>query len=132
MIRKVEDLTVLAYPFQVIESDDGVLIKRASKRILISGSNALSSILLVLSKCSAQASKVSNILISFPPERRNELSLLIQQLIKENFLIVDSNISADDLQNETKEDVFYWQLDKSRAKTIDHINKYSVKQCDYG
>lgn len=129
-----------AYPFQVIESDQDVILKRGLTELLVKGDQALSTILIILSETSGTTSTKEDLLQKFPEFRRPQVGVFIDQLVEKRFLLDNDHISDIDIQKETNADVFYWQLGKRPNDLLNlfdnhriglaGVNKLSIKICE--
>ena len=121
-----EQLSVLSYPVQLIELDEGVLLRRADIRLFIAGEHALSSIAIIISLCSSQSCLIAEILKAFPPSRKSEIVDLLKSLIAKRLLIIADDKEDNLLMDESNEDIFFWQFDRQPKEVHNHTNKMKV------
>jgi molybdopterin-synthase adenylyltransferase len=98
-----------ALPVQVVEIDDGVVLKRGCVETSIRGQGAVEAVRRVLQATSGEGMAVSSIRDLFPQAEHDELDALIEHLRRRG-LVGTSFDSIDGISSETPADVFYWHF----------------------
>jgi molybdopterin-synthase adenylyltransferase len=101
-----------ALPIQVIDYEDGVILKRGALETRIRGERALDVVRIVLELTRNGATK-DQLHETFSAVERPAVDYLLEQLIERRILVTGEL----DTQNETPESIFYWELDQD-AKEV--------------
>ena len=110
------DLLVKALPFQVLEYEEGVLLKRGLSQILVSGNGALERVLIILTSTSGKVSSIKDICDQFAALDRPGVEALIVDLLDKKFLVSASDTTYDSSGDQF--DVFLGQFKRSQKNII--------------
>ena len=111
--------TVTLLPFQLIEYDDVLIMRRGSIQIFVQGENRLETVLLIVTETSGKSTNTDDILNMFSPIKREHVQVLLNELISQRLLVSPTDLSYN-IDDETNEDVFYWEHNTSK-KGIDGL-----------
>ncbi len=116
-----EKLTLL--PIQIIEQEDGVILKRGLEQILIPDRNALL-IMQVIQKALLQEPRSSNDLLSlFSAPVRPLIANLLEYLLKKRFLLQEQdNDPPHSKHKESAQEIFYWHFNQHQEKVAAALN----------
>jgi hypothetical protein len=107
---------LIALPVQLIDIDDGILIKRGCMEVVIYGKDAVQITETIFSILRNEACKKEEILNHFPDEQQCEIESLIDALMVRNILISADPQSITSIENEEPIDVFYWHFGLTRER----------------
>lgn len=105
-----------ALPFQVIDFEGGVVLKRGNKQLVLSGEKVLEIVLFILTVTSGRTATISEISDKFPKSLQNEVQELIKHLVEKKFLVPKTKNSSSQTE-ETNFDVFQWNAGEENEKT---------------
>jgi molybdopterin-synthase adenylyltransferase len=117
------DITTPVYrarPVQVIDHDNGVILKRGALETHVQGERALDIVRIVLETAHAGATK-DQLLQPFPPIEQPAVDYLIDQLIQRRIL----DQSEHPLE-ETPESIFYWELDQDEREVKARLRQAKI------
>jgi thiazole/oxazole-forming peptide maturase SagC family component len=119
---------LIALPFQLIETDQGLLLKRGCSVLKIQGAGAGLAIRTVLSALHKQPSTQEELTHLFPPAEQTAISQLLDTLISKRFVIAHTSQLDDSsrIEPENPLDIFYWNFDRSTDQTLAQLNNVHV------
>lgn len=113
-----------AFPVQIIDLDDGVLLVRGSSQVKIGGHKvAAEAVKLILTACSGEGSSLEEILDLFSPPERPAVEKLIEQLVDRLILAEGNTPPPPNNRIETELEVFYWNFGLAAEKVEAELNK---------
>jgi bacteriocin biosynthesis cyclodehydratase domain-containing protein len=116
-----------ALPVQVIEIDDGVLLKRSCTEIKIMGEGALNVIGAILDASGGEGIEREELLDLFGPAARPEIEMLVDQLVQRRLILAGDE--ADTLHRngiESSQEVFYWNFGRAETEVVEQIDKRRI------
>lgn len=111
-------------PFQVIESDQQLLLKRGISTLVVSDTNALI-IIRVIQKALIQSPYTKEELVSlFAGNVRDLILDFIDHLIQKRFIVLLEDDGSSDSENpqENAQDIFYWHFNKHQQEIAARLN----------
>jgi thiazole/oxazole-forming peptide maturase SagC family component len=117
-------MLIKAFPFQVIDYPEGVILKRGLDQIVISGEGALEKVLLLLTHTSGKTASIEEICNSFAVPDRPGVTQLIQELLKKGFLSPAEH-SSDSL-SKSQSDIFYEHYGVQQSHIIENLSQLSI------
>lgn len=113
-------------PIQIIEQDNGVILRRGVEQILIPDNNALL-IMRVIQKCLMQAPRpLDEVLNLFAGPVRPLIAGLIEHLIQKRFVVyLDADMAPAETETkpETPQDIFYWHFNQHQHTIATVLNE---------
>src|SRR5262245_50366360 len=106
-----------ALPLQYVELDAGVICKRGSTELRISGKGAPEVLPVILRATSGAGATTQEILLSFSEKDRAAVKKLIEKLTTSRMLVPISIGQDESRREENHLDIFYWHFGQSS----DHI-----------
>jgi len=113
---------LVALPVQLIERPGGVVVRRGSVQLLVSGERSLEAIQIVLHKLQGAGRSVEEICSQFAAPDHEAVKLLIDQLRARHF-VVPAESSLVPPAGEDELDVFYWQFGASKLEINDRLSE---------
>jgi bacteriocin biosynthesis cyclodehydratase domain-containing protein len=104
-----------ARPLQLVETSNGVILKRGRTEFRISGEGAKSAITTLLSAF-ADAACVDEVVSSVPEAHQPAVETLINQLVARRLLMPLSPSEPEQREPEGPLDIFYWHFDTTAAE----------------
>ncbi|HLG16592.1 MAG TPA: TOMM precursor leader peptide-binding protein [Blastocatellia bacterium] len=99
-----------ALPVQLIETGDGVILKRGRVEIKISGEGALESVQVLLEAAADQPATEEEICALYAEPERAAVARLIHELLDRGLLVPAETLAAEIEVPESSLDVFYWHF----------------------
>ncbi len=116
---------IKALPFQIIEEQNAVILRRGAVFIEISDENALLIISVIQKALAKQAMTLDEITALFAGTVKPHIERLIQHLLNKNFLVNSDepvNFSPAN-KGETAQDIFYWHFNSKQADIAKILNE---------
>jgi molybdopterin-synthase adenylyltransferase len=104
-----------ALPVQVVEIDDGVVLKRGCVETSVRGKGAVDAVQRLLQATSGGGMDAASLRNLFADDEHTDLDALIEHLRRRGLLVSDSIDSGAVLSSETPVDVFYWHFGVQEA-----------------
>jgi len=117
---------LFAAPVSLIETGDGVILKRGRTAIKIGGEEAARVVGTILSLASKGVSR-EDILDHFVPDERETVEQLVNHLIGRNILRGEDSSPEMSRGAETPLDVFYWQFGTQTKEIRERLNARRIK-----
>lgn len=116
---------LVALPLQLIEIDQGILIKRGCSVLKMQGAGAGLAIRTVLSALHKHPSTREELTHLFPPAEQTAISQFLDTLISKRFIVAQTSQFGDSsrIEQEDPLDIFYWNFDRSPDQTLAQLNK---------
>ena len=111
-----------ALPLQVIDTADGVLLKRGCTVFKVSGEGAATAVQIVLSKLATTGTTVGEIAEQFAAPDRKAVQQLLERLIANRLVVSAKAVDPPTNLKETQLDVFYWHFGESTARITERLN----------
>jgi len=109
-------------PLQVVEVDDGILLKRGNTILNINGKGAKTAVPRVLSSLTLPGSTQEEIAQQFTGPDRLAVTQLIEKLVN-NHMVVSSEVThVPPPPEESHLDIFYWHFGESSSHVTDRLN----------
>jgi bacteriocin biosynthesis cyclodehydratase domain-containing protein len=105
-----------ALPVQVVEIDEGIILKRGCVETSIRGRGAVAAVRRLLEATSGAGMPAAAIREVFPPAERGDVDALVAHLRGRGLLVGDAFDSSDRLGDESPQDVFFWQFGVTGAE----------------
>lgn len=99
-----------AFPVELVEVDDGVLLVRGSSVVQIRGQAAHAAVRLILEACSDEGLGYTEVVDAFPDFAQAAAKSLIDQLIARRILVADDDPVQPTSGQESALDVFRWEV----------------------
>ncbi len=115
-----------ALPFQVIENDKGIILKRGVAQIAIGGKQASAVIATMLAVLGEHGATLDEVCATFAEPDRPGIKDLLRHLVNRRFLVAADQVLTDTepASSESNLDVFYWQFGRQTAQVVDTLNTY--------
>lgn len=107
-------------PFQVIEIQNGVVLKRGPTEVIVNGEKAAEIIQIVTDALGKTKISKDQILAFFPATEQQAVSYLLDELIKRRLVIPFQQ--RDSVNNENELDVFNWLLGEQTQEIVKRLN----------
>ncbi len=118
------DQKLIILPIQVIEQDDGIILKRGLEQMLIPDKNALLIIRVIQKALLQQPRSADDLLTLFTGPIRPLISNLIDHLIKKRFLLMQSDgMERGNIIEESAQDIFYWHFNLHQQQIASILNE---------
>jgi bacteriocin biosynthesis cyclodehydratase domain-containing protein len=117
---------LFAVPVSLVETTDGVILKRGRTAIKVGGEEAARVLGSVLSAARNGASR-EQLLGRFVPEERETIENLVDHLIGRRILISEGESPEAGRDIESPLDVFYWQFETQTAQVRERLNARRIK-----
>ncbi len=111
-----------AYPLQLIEGRDAIILKRGSIELKIGGEQAAAAVQAVLSAISKGGSTEEDICNLFAAPAQPAIRELIKQLLARRMLRLADDEESLPQKVESALDVFYWHFDLQHERVAKRIN----------
>jgi bacteriocin biosynthesis cyclodehydratase domain-containing protein len=117
---------LFAVPVSLVETTDGVILKRGRTAIKVGGEEAARVVGSILSVASNGASR-EQLLEQFVPEERETIEDLVDHLIGRRILTSEGESPDVGRDVESPLDVFYWQFETQTAQVRERLNGRRIK-----
>ena len=117
------DQKLFPLPFQIIEIEDGILLKRGCTVLKIQGEGAEIVVQRILAALHKTPSTCEEVFHLFSAPERNAVKQLIEMLVSKRFLVVESE-DISPITNELPEshlDIFYWNFGLSTKEVVKRL-----------
>jgi len=108
-----------AVPFQIIEIENGVILKRGSVEVMIGGERASEVVQNVLDVVNQKGATKEEICGVFATPDRPAVAYLVDELSKRFLLVRSSDVVSE---TETQLDVFYWHFGQRVSEVTKRLN----------
>jgi bacteriocin biosynthesis cyclodehydratase domain-containing protein len=115
-----------ALAVHVIETDDGVIVKRGCTELKIGGEGAAEAVRKVLAATSNGGATCAEICRLFVPTPAPLVRQLIEQLLTRHLLVPVEQMESAVKGPESSLDVFYWHFGANAAQAAERLNKQSL------
>src|SRR6266498_348688 len=122
---EISNEKLVALPVQLIEINDGVVIKRGRVELKVVGEDAPEVVNVVLETTLKGATR-EEILESLSPPKRPAGESLIDSLVSRRILVPNSG-DISDIDDESPVDIFYWHFGISKNTVSEQLNKRRIK-----
>ena len=122
--RKNMNERLILLPLQIIEQEDGIIIKRGLEQILIPNSNALLIMQVIQRALLKQPLSRESLLSLFAAPLRPLIADLVEHLLKKRFMLQERDgkvLHQSHLEN--AQDVFYWHFNQYQQNIADTLNQ---------
>lgn len=113
-------------PLQLIETDDGVLLKRGNTILNVNGQGAKVAVPVVLSSLALPGSTQEEVLQKFTGPDSTAVSQFIEKLVANKLAVPAESSDLPPTSQESHLDVFYWHFGESTAKVTERINRQRI------
>ena len=120
-LAQQEPTRLTALPFQLIEIPNGVIVRRGSVQLLITGDRALESLQIVVDTMRGEGATIEAVCSRFAAPDRPAITELIEQLMARQ-LVVQAGADLVPIHTEGQLDVFYWHFGMSTAEVNKRLN----------
>jgi thiazole/oxazole-forming peptide maturase SagC family component len=117
------DDKLIALPVKLIETDDGVLIKRGCVEVAIYGKGAMQITKTIFSILRDKACTKEEILNHLPIQQQNEIESLIEELIARNIILPTLSPLISSIKHEEPIDIFHWHFGLTRELIENNMKK---------
>lgn len=115
------------YPFQLIETTQGVIVRRGVVQIKIEGEEVASIIRVVLGFTAEKGSSRDEILDYFGEAYKESVNDLLDHLLKRQLLFIgDPDAYQPSSNGESSQEIFYWNFGMQREEVEENFNKKKV------
>ncbi|MCC5905703.1 MAG: hypothetical protein JJU13_05840 [Balneolaceae bacterium] len=115
-----------ALPFQVVEMEDELLLKRGLSTMVIPDKSAMV-VIRVIQKALAKKPYTAEELAGLFAANTRELILnFIEHLLKKRFVVYENGCPAVPAESETPQDIFYWHFNKYQDEIAVRLNERKV------
>lgn len=111
-----------ALPFQIIEVSNGVILRRGSIQVLVSGERALETLETVVGALSGDGATIEDVCSRFAAPDHPAVRQLMEQLLARQ-LVVPVGGDLVPMENEGQLDVFYWHFGLSTTEINKRLNR---------
>ena len=126
MEAETEAKKLKGLPVQLVETQNGMILKRGCTEIRISGSRASKAIHTILSATTRAGATSQQICEAFPSLERPVVKSLIEHLVKRNILIQTDSIYQVTDGNESNLDIFYWHFGEPGRTVTERLNSRRI------
>jgi thiazole/oxazole-forming peptide maturase SagC family component len=105
---------LIALPVQLIDINEGIIIKRGCVEVLVYGKRAVQIIQTIFSILRDKACSKEKILNHFPAEQRREIESLIDAFMAKRLLLPTGSPLISSIEQEEPIDVFHWHFGLTR------------------
>jgi bacteriocin biosynthesis cyclodehydratase domain-containing protein len=112
---------LITLPVQLIDIDEGILIKRGCVEVVIDGKDAVQITKTIFSILREKAYPKEEVLNHFPDEQRCEIESLIDALLARKILLPAHSPLISPIEHEEPIDVFYWHFGLTRKIVEDRM-----------
>ena len=114
-------LRLKATPVQVIEWEDGVILKRGCTEAKLAGEGILEAIQRIFEVTAGEGATREEMCALFSPPARKNVEDLIEHLVGRGFLDPKSDADAEKPDSEAGDDIFYWQFGASASSVREQL-----------
>ncbi|WP_300754073.1 TOMM precursor leader peptide-binding protein [Janthinobacterium sp.] len=115
---------LILLPIQIVEQDDGVILKRGLEQVLIPDSNALLIIRVIQKALLQRPCSGDELLELFAAPARPLIGSLLEYLRKKRFLLPQHEVGAHQNDGqESAQDVFYWHFNQHQEQVAAALNQ---------
>jgi bacteriocin biosynthesis cyclodehydratase domain-containing protein len=123
MARSLSRQRLKSLPGQLIETCDGVILKRGCTELRIGGKGAAEAVKKVLNATDKSGTTRKEICKLFAPQSRRIVHELIDQLLARKVLITADSSGSVVEEPESSLDIFYWHFGLSAARVTERLNE---------
>ncbi len=113
-------------PLQLIETDDGVLLKRGNTILSVNGQGAKTAVPLVLSSLALPGSTQEEVIQKFSGPDCKAVSQFLEKLISNKLAVPADTSDEHPTAQESHLDVFYWHFGESASQVTDRLNRQRI------
>ena len=113
-------------PIQLIEKENGILLKRGSTILSVEGKGANDAVRSVVSSLEPPGSTREEITKKFAYSDRPAVDRFIEKLISNHLTVSHESPEVSHHSQENNLDIFYWQFDDSTAQVNQRINSQHI------
>ena len=113
-------------PLQLIETEDGVLLKRGNTILDVNGQGAKTAVPLVLSSLSLPGSTQEEVVQKFSGPDRQAVSQFIERLIANKLAIPADTPDSRPTSQESHLDIFYWHFGETTGQVTKRLNRQHI------
>ena len=124
MSEKIHPQKLKAFPVQLIDIPNGLLVKRGCTEFKISGSEARTVVETILAAAADEGAALDDICELFPPSARRIVATLVEQLAVRRILVNGDEAISMTNRLETSLDIFYWHFGKQSEPALSRLNRY--------
>ncbi len=117
-----ESERLIALPFQLIQRDSGIIIRRGRAQVMIGGDRAWETIQTLVDTMRGEGATAAEVCRLFAAPDRPPVAQLIKQLAARNFLVPPHSDLVPS-GRDTALDVFYWHIGLSTAEVNRKLNQ---------
>lgn len=113
-------------PVQLLDTEDGVLLKRGCVELHVAGAEASQVVAAIVGTTVRAPTTRADLIGSFPAPVRDAVGALIDRLVDRRILVVAGEPGDHATNGETRRDVFYWDLGRSRGEVEQQLATYPI------
>ena len=117
---------LFAVPVSLVETNDGVIVKRARTAIKVGGAEAVRAVSAILTAAANGASR-EQILEQFDTEEQEPIGSLVDHLVGRRILVGEGDAPGHNQAQESPLDVFYWQFGTQSKQIRQRLNARRIK-----
>jgi len=117
--------TFTALPTQVIETGEGVILKRGCTEFKISGAGAAEAVKKILARAGTGGATREDIRNLFEPDAGPIIERLSEQLLNRRLLVPCEEAGSSDAP-ESSLDIFYWNFGETTSRVTERLNRRSL------
>lgn len=122
----MNSLKLRTLPLQLIEIDDGILLKRGNTILNVNGQGAKTAVPLVLSSLNLPGSTQEEVVQKFSGPDRQAVSQFIEKLISNKLAVSADTPDSSTASQESHLDVFYWHFGESTSQVTERVNRQHI------
>ena len=122
----MNSLKLRTLPLQLIEIDDGVLLKRGNTILNVNGKGAKTAVPLVLSKLNLPGSTQEEVAQNFSGPEQQAVNQFIEKLISNKLAVTADTPDPQPISQESHLDIFYWHFGDSTGQVTERLNRQHV------
>lgn len=120
------DQTLSSFPFKIISTKEGVILKRGCTEVQIRGEN-IASVIEQIFSISTRNGVTRDLLVEyFSPEVQPAVAKLVDQLIERRFLVPHAFGDSHLESHEDSMDIFYWHFGQTKSEVHCRLNAQKV------
>jgi bacteriocin biosynthesis cyclodehydratase domain-containing protein len=124
-INESDPRRLVALPLQLIETTDGVVVRRGSFQLLVGGEHSADAVARVVGGLSGDGATVDEVCDRFAAPDRPAVKELVAELVKRQF-VVPTDDACRTTAPETPLEVFYWHFGASAAEIHTRLSQVRV------
>lgn len=107
---------------QVIETPEGVILKRGANEVMVAGANAGTAVRMVLDATAGSGATLEHIRSLFARSTGPQVDALVNNLLRRRLLVPMDKETDPSKGRESNLDIFFWHFDASAEQVMERLN----------